>query len=222
MAIRRSRGVRSLTTLPPIRISPEVGSSRPAIMRSSVVFPEPEGPKRTRNSPSRLSKSTPTTAPTWPWRKTLVSARVWTIAIPRSLPLVEDPLDLLLGRARGVLRTQHVLGRLGEHRRDDEGVEDLVDRGGRVAGVTDVGRPIEDSREHLVLVGRSRLRVVRELLVEVRHRRREAREIVELARLERRAEAVHVVDEELLGAILVLREVPDDVAIHHVLGGDAA
>jgi hypothetical protein len=53
-----------LTITPPIQISPDVGSSRPAIMRSRVVFPEPDGPRRTRNSPSRLSRSTPTTAPT--------------------------------------------------------------------------------------------------------------------------------------------------------------
>src|SRR5580693_4830790 len=38
----RSRGVRLLTTLPPIRISPEVGASRPAIIRNSVVLPEPD------------------------------------------------------------------------------------------------------------------------------------------------------------------------------------
>src|SRR2546427_1769029 len=31
-------------------------------MRSSVVFPEPEEPSRTRNSPSRTDKSTPSTA----------------------------------------------------------------------------------------------------------------------------------------------------------------
>src|SRR5207247_364865 len=43
-------------------ISPEVGRSSPAIMRSSVVFPEPEEPSRTRNSPSRIDRSTPSTA----------------------------------------------------------------------------------------------------------------------------------------------------------------
>src|SRR5882757_86563 len=31
-------------------------------MRSRVVFPEPEEPSRTRNSPSRIDKSTPSTA----------------------------------------------------------------------------------------------------------------------------------------------------------------
>src|SRR5260221_5394649 len=77
----RTRGVRSLTTRPPIRISPEVGSSSPAIIRRRVVLPEPEGPRRTRNSPSLLSRSTSTTAPGSPFLKSLVSFRVWTIAI---------------------------------------------------------------------------------------------------------------------------------------------
>ena len=35
-------------------------------------------------------------------------------------------------------------------------------------------------------------------------------------------EVVHEVDQELLGAVLVLGELPDDVAVHDVLGGDAA
>src|SRR5881398_1305079 len=87
MAMPRSRGVRSLTTRPPMRMSPEVGSSRPAIIRRSVVFPEPDGPRRTRNSPSRLCRSTLLTAPTFPRLKTLVRFRVSTTAMP--LPYVE-------------------------------------------------------------------------------------------------------------------------------------
>ena len=37
---------------PSIAISPLVSSSSPATMRSAVVFPQPEGPTRIRNSPS--------------------------------------------------------------------------------------------------------------------------------------------------------------------------
>ena len=44
MARLRSRGALSLTRLPPISMSPEVMSSRPTIMRSSVDFPQPDGP----------------------------------------------------------------------------------------------------------------------------------------------------------------------------------
>src|SRR5207302_1769129 len=41
---------------PPIDTVPEVGDSRPAMIRSSVDFPHPEGPTRTISSPSAASK----------------------------------------------------------------------------------------------------------------------------------------------------------------------
>ena len=59
MAMLRSRGVMPLTTLPPIAISPSVISSRPAIIRSSVDFPQPDGPTRATNSPSSISSEMP-------------------------------------------------------------------------------------------------------------------------------------------------------------------
>ena len=45
MAMRRSRGVRSFTTFPPIRISPAVGDSRPAIIRKKRGFPGARRPQ---------------------------------------------------------------------------------------------------------------------------------------------------------------------------------
>jgi hypothetical protein len=51
----RSFGVSSLTTLPPMEIVPSEMSSSPATMRSAVVLPQPDGPTRTRNSPSPTS-----------------------------------------------------------------------------------------------------------------------------------------------------------------------
>src|SRR5882672_98579 len=62
MAMSRSLGGTSFTTSPPIRISPSVMSSRPAIMRSVVVLPQPEGPTSTTNSLSAMSRSMPRTA----------------------------------------------------------------------------------------------------------------------------------------------------------------
>ena len=59
MAMPRSAGAVALTRLPSISMSPEVASSRPAMMRSSVDLPQPEGPTKTTNSPSRTSRSTP-------------------------------------------------------------------------------------------------------------------------------------------------------------------
>src|SRR5689334_17473470 len=56
MAMSRSLGGTSLTTRSPIRRVPEVISSRPAIIRRLVVFPQPEGPTSTMNSPSPISR----------------------------------------------------------------------------------------------------------------------------------------------------------------------
>jgi len=66
MAMSRSLGGKLFTTRSPMEMVPEVISSRPAIDRSAVDFPHPEGPTRTMNSPSlisRLRSSTPLTPP---------------------------------------------------------------------------------------------------------------------------------------------------------------
>ncbi len=47
-------------------MAPAVGSSNPAIIRSIVVLPEPEGPRRAKNSPSTMSRSMSSTATTSP------------------------------------------------------------------------------------------------------------------------------------------------------------
>ena len=60
---------------PSIRISPSVGSSNPAIIRSSVVLPQPDGPSSTKNSPAMISRLTLSTAATLP--KRLVTLRIW-------------------------------------------------------------------------------------------------------------------------------------------------
>src|SRR3954453_2976905 len=69
----RSRDGTWLTTRSPILSTPCVISSRPATMRNAVVLPQPDGPTRTMNSPSWISRSSPRTAlvpsgyvfPTW-------------------------------------------------------------------------------------------------------------------------------------------------------------
>src|SRR3546814_17541247 len=45
-------------------ISPTVGYSNPASMRSSVVLPQPDGPSSAKNSPSTISKQASSTAVT--------------------------------------------------------------------------------------------------------------------------------------------------------------
>src|ERR1019366_5809453 len=52
----RSLGGTSFTRTSPIMMSPDVASSRPATIRSAVVFPHPEGPTRTMNSLSLMSR----------------------------------------------------------------------------------------------------------------------------------------------------------------------
>jgi hypothetical protein len=63
----RSFGSTSFTRLPAIATSPSVMVSRPAIMRSSVDLPQPEGPTITMNSPSAMVVVTP-----WITRRSLV------------------------------------------------------------------------------------------------------------------------------------------------------
>ena len=46
MAVPRRTGGSPTTDSPPIRTSPSVGVSCPAIMRKMVVFPQPLGPSR--------------------------------------------------------------------------------------------------------------------------------------------------------------------------------
>src|SRR5215203_1658954 len=64
MAMSRSFGGTSLTTSPPIMMSPSVMSSSPAIIRSVVDLPQPDGPTSTTNSLSAISRSMPRTAST--------------------------------------------------------------------------------------------------------------------------------------------------------------
>src|SRR3954467_1415672 len=64
---RRHGGTRALSW-PSISIRPQPGASNPASMRSSVVFPQPDGPSSAKNSPRRMSSETPSTAWTSPYR----------------------------------------------------------------------------------------------------------------------------------------------------------
>src|SRR5262249_39441148 len=63
-----------------MRMSPDVGCSNPAIMRSVVVLPQPDGPRKTTNSPSVISSERLLTTARSPndfvmlLRETLISA----------------------------------------------------------------------------------------------------------------------------------------------------
>ena len=81
MARSRFFGATSVTSSPLIRIRPEVTLSSPAVIRSAVVLPQPDGPSSTRNSAGatvRLSSCSTVTAP-----KDLLIASSSTVMIPR-------------------------------------------------------------------------------------------------------------------------------------------
>src|SRR3954468_4338670 len=102
MAMSRSIGGTAFTTVASIMISPALTASRPAIMRSVVVLPQPEGPTKTMNSLSRICRSTSFT--TWVVSKNLLSLLRVTSA------MIEIPLDRA-GEARDVMF-------------DEEGIDD--------------------------------------------------------------------------------------------------
>ena len=56
-------------TSPSIVIVPLVGWSSPAIMRSVVVLPQPEGPRSETNSPAAIARLRSSTAATLPKRQ---------------------------------------------------------------------------------------------------------------------------------------------------------
>ena len=58
---------------------PLVGSSNPAIMRSVVVLPQPEGPSRQKNSPSRTVKVESCTATKSANALCRFSTRIWAM-----------------------------------------------------------------------------------------------------------------------------------------------
>ena len=67
---------------PSSTIRPDVGFSNPAIMRSVVVLPHPDGPSSEKNSPAAISSRRRSTAVTSP--KVFVRSRMsmWPPAIP--------------------------------------------------------------------------------------------------------------------------------------------
>ena len=56
-----------VTSAPPIMIAPDVGSSSPAIMRSVVVLPQPEGPSKVTRVPAAIVNEMSLTAATSPY-----------------------------------------------------------------------------------------------------------------------------------------------------------
>src|SRR5215831_15123521 len=231
MAIFLARGGRWVTTCPPMRISPAVGFSRPAIICMSVVLPHPEGPSSTKNSPSLVARSTPSTAGTSP--KYFWILRTSTVAMlhpcvhcnlyaaPRlhfafGLPFLEDAFHFLICLVHGVFWCQFAGGRLRKHRRDHPGTKNLVDGGVGIARIAHVCSPFQAVLEHLVFIGRMGFGIVRNKALQVRHSLREAGEIVILTGQESLLEIADIVHQELLGTVDIFGKLPDDIDVHDV------
>src|SRR5215213_9401107 len=119
MARPRSRGSRKVTSRPSMRISPSLISRRPASTFRSVVLPQPEGPRRTRNSPSSTFRSRFSRTVTAPyflkiWRNSTVDIVASALEGSRGDPLDEEPAEEEIDderRRRGQegSRHQHVI-----------------------------------------------------------------------------------------------------------------
>src|SRR5262249_14559508 len=61
----RAAARRKVTSSPSSKMRPLVGSSRPAIMRSVVVLPQPDGPSKAKKAPFSMVKFESLTAVNW-------------------------------------------------------------------------------------------------------------------------------------------------------------
>src|SRR5688500_16632356 len=105
MPMERRSGGRVVKSCPPMRIRPSVGCTNPAIMRRVVVLPQPEGPRREKNSPSSMRRLRRLTASTSLYVfRTSTSSTVATLYLRRGrsvtthcprLRLPEDFVDRL-------------------------------------------------------------------------------------------------------------------------------
>src|SRR5215469_4853452 len=142
----RSLGLSWFTTFPPIFSSPELMSSRPAIMFSAVDLPQPDGPTKTMNSPSAMLRFRSLTAsvPSG-YRLTTCSSEMAAMVASAGLPLDRA------GRQAGDDATLEDHDEDDDRDRDDDGGRrDRPDREG------ELGHAGEEAHR-----GRGRARVVR-------------------------------------------------------------
>ena len=92
MARPRSAAGTVLTTLPSMARSPLVGRSSPAIMRSSVDLPQPDGPTKTTNSPSSISRLMSWMTSTAPNDFFTLVSLIWPMEPPYFSPVPAMPV----------------------------------------------------------------------------------------------------------------------------------
>src|SRR5690349_69830 len=89
-------------------MAPESGGTNPAIIFSVVVFPQPDGPSRVRNSPRATVRSMPSTAANCPKFFLTLSSRTASSSI-------------LLTRVNKVADPEEMLDSEDQDQRNDEG-----------------------------------------------------------------------------------------------------
>src|SRR6186997_1250912 len=96
MPMLRRCGGRMSMRFSPMRISPASSSVKPAIIRSNVVLPQPEGPRRVKNSPLPTSSVMLRTACTDPNDRHTPSIDILLNPSPEiSTSFLDHVLDLL-------------------------------------------------------------------------------------------------------------------------------
>src|SRR5580704_13575528 len=114
MASPRCAGPTFVMSLASISTCPEVTSSRPAMRRRSVDFPQPDGPTNTANSPFSILRSTPL--------MTLTAPNAFSTDFSWMLPIVAYPFRKSLDGAEGQTSDELLLREPAENenRRDRE------------------------------------------------------------------------------------------------------
>ena len=79
-----------VTSSSPIAIRPVSGSTKPAIIRSVVVLPQPDGPSSTTNSPCAIVRLTSSTTRTPPYDLQTPSTETLAIAPQRVIPRLQS------------------------------------------------------------------------------------------------------------------------------------
>src|SRR5690242_3833373 len=95
---------------PWMRIAPEVGDSRPAMRRSSVVLPQPLGPRSEKTSPRRMARLTPSTAATAPNCRRTSSVSTLQVSPLQAMPANDTGAEALYFPAMSETTTLAAVG----------------------------------------------------------------------------------------------------------------
>src|SRR5579885_3549347 len=141
---------------PPRSTRPSSGCSKPAMTRSVVVLPEPDGPSSVKNSPAATSTSTPATATTSPY--VLRTPRRETSAGKAGFQDVEAALELLVADRERRQQPDHVSVDAAGEQHEPAFARLRRDAGGLVAGAFgQLDREHRAEPTHVAARGRDRL-----------------------------------------------------------------